>query len=74
MDIITGYSVTVSNYPVLWKSKFQTETNILTVEVEINEMAHIGKELFPIIYMVDILGQSVGMHFGYATINISINE
>ena len=52
----------------------KTETAISTMEAEIIAMAHISKELFPIMYVVDILGHSVGLPVGNSTINVSLHE
>ena len=59
---------------MLWKYKFQTETFISTKEAEIISMYHSCKELPLIINMIDLLGQSVGLPVGNATINVSMHE
>ena len=52
----------------------QTETDISTTDLEIIAMAHSCKKLYPIMDMVNILGQSFGMHVRDATINVSTNK
>ena len=44
------------------------------MDKEIISMDHRCKDLFTIIDMVDILGQSVGLPVGEVTRNVSINE
>ena len=40
VKIITGYSVTVSNFPVRWRSTLQTKTALFNIEEEIISMSH----------------------------------
>ena len=70
----TGYSITAENLPVLCQSKLQTETTILTVEAEITAMSHSRRGLFPIMDMVNLLGHSIVLPIGDATINVSMHE
>ena len=44
------------------------------MEAEIVKMARICNEFIPIIYMVDILGQSVGLPVRYFIINVSMRK
>ena len=68
----TGYKITVSDFPVVCKSKLQTGTAILHMEVKIISISYICRELIPKTDMVDILGKSVGIHFMDAKINLSM--
>jgi len=70
----TGYTITVADFPVVWQSKLQTETATSTMEAEIIALAHSAKELFPIMDMVDLLGNAVGLPVGDTTMNVSIHE
>ncbi len=36
----TGYVIDVANCPVIWQSKFQTETALSTMEAEIVAISH----------------------------------
>ena len=53
----TGYDITVADLSVLWKSILKTKTALSTMEEEIIETAQKFRELFPIMDMVDLLGQ-----------------
>ncbi|KAL7477223.1 hypothetical protein ACHAW6_003036, partial [Cyclotella cf. meneghiniana] len=70
----TGFVITVANCPVLWQSKFQTETALSTMEAEIVELAHSCRQLFPIMDMVSMLGEKIGLPVSEATMNVSIHE
>jgi hypothetical protein len=45
----TGFLITVSDCPVVWVSKLQTETALSTMEAEIIALAHCCRELFPVV-------------------------
>jgi hypothetical protein len=70
----TRFVITVANCPVLWQSKLQTETAMSTMEAEIVALAHHCSELFPIMDMVYMLGEKVGLPVSDATMNVSIHE
>ena len=71
----TGFVITVSDCPVLWQSKLQTETALSTMEAEIVALAHSCRELFPIMDMVQVLGTAVGLPLDEATsMHVSIHE
>ena len=71
----TGFVINVTNYPVLWISKLQTETALSTMEAEINALAHSCKELFLIIDIVSELDHVVGLPKNDLTsTHISIHE
>jgi hypothetical protein len=56
-----GFLITVSDYPVVWASKLQTETALSTMEAEIIALAHCCRELFPVVDIVKELGKVVGL-------------
>ena len=60
--------------PVLWFSKLQTDTDLLTMEEEIIAMAHCCRELFPIINIATSLGMAGSMPMGDTTMNVSVRE
>ena len=70
----TGFVITVANCPVLWQSKLQTETALSTMEAEVVALAHSCRELFPMMNMVSMLGEKVGLPVSDATMNVSIHE
>ena len=57
----TGFIITVANCPILWHSKLQTETAMSTMEAEVVAFASCCRELFPIIDLVDEVGNAVGI-------------
>ncbi len=71
MKSCTGYVINVANCPVLWQSKLQTESALLTMEVEVVAMAHCARELIPIIQMVEFLGPAVGLAVDATTLHVS---
>ena len=48
----SGHTITVAYRPVLWQSKLQNETAILTIEAEVFALYDSCRELFPAIEMV----------------------
>ena len=74
VDRRTEYAFTIDNLPVIWKSKFKIETDILTIEEDIVVVDHTYRESFIIMYFVDILGHQVGMLVGEDNINVSIHK
>ena len=71
----TGFVITVSDCPVLWQSKLQTETALSTMEAEIVALAHSCRELFPIMDMVQVLGTAVGLPLEEPTsMHVSIHK
>ncbi len=71
----TGFIINVSDCPVLWQSKLQTETALSTMEAEIVALASCCRELFPIIDLVDLIGESVGLsREGSVKMHVSIHE
>jgi hypothetical protein len=57
----TGFLITVSDCPMVWISKLQTETALSTMEAEINALAHCCRELFPVIDIVEEIGKTMGL-------------
>jgi hypothetical protein len=48
----TGFLISVSDCPMVWVSKLQSETALSTMEAEIIALAHCCRELFPVIDIV----------------------
>ena len=70
-----GFIITVACCPVLWVSKLQQETALLTMEAEIIALGHSCRELFPIMDMVVELGKAVGLPCDdLTTMHVSIHE
>ena len=74
MNIITGYTNAIANFSVLLKSKFQTKTDLSTMDAEIISMARICRKLFTVIYVFDISGQSFEMDVRYTTKKLSMQD
>ena len=60
----TVFFITFAYFPVLWVSKLQTETDLLTMEAEIIAMARWCRVLFPIINITTSLGKAVVLPMG----------
>ncbi|KAL7527402.1 hypothetical protein ACHAWF_002161, partial [Thalassiosira exigua] len=56
----TGYIIMLAGCSILWKSKFQTEIILSTIEVEYVVLSTAYCDLFPIMDLV----QEIGKHFG----------
>ena len=52
----TGFLITVSDCPMVWVSKLQTETALSMMEEEIVALAHCCRELFPVCDIVKEVG------------------
>jgi hypothetical protein len=71
----TGFLITVSECPVVWVSKLQTETALSTMEAEIIALAHCCRELFPVVDIVTELGKVVGLPTDdLVSMHVSIHE
>jgi hypothetical protein len=71
----TGFLMTVSDCPMVWVSKLQTETALSTMEAEVNALAHCCRELFPVIDIVLEIGKAIGLEADdMATMHVSIHE
>ena len=57
VKIHTVFIITFSYYTILWVSKLQTKSTLLTMEVEIIAMDHCCRSLFPTIYIDTSLGK-----------------
>ncbi len=53
--------INISGCQVLWQSKLQTETALSSMEVEVESLASCFCELIPIIGLVDLISQFVGL-------------
>ena len=58
---ITRYVTTVSDCPVLWLRKMETETALLTMEAEYVALSMIIKELLPEFWLINGVANAVGM-------------
>jgi hypothetical protein len=71
----TGFVITVSECPMVWVSKLQTETALSTMEAETIALAHCCRELFPVIDIVAELGKVVGLPADDMTsMHVSVHE
>jgi len=71
----TGFLITVSDCPMVWISKLQTETALSTMEAEINALAHCCRELFPVIDIVEEIGKTVGLETkDMISMHVSVHE
>jgi hypothetical protein len=71
----TGFLITVSDCPVVWVSKLQTETALSTMEAEIIALAHCCRELFPVVDIVKELGKVVGLATeDLVSMHVSVHE
>ena len=59
--IRTGFTIAVANCPIFWQSKLQTETALSTMEAEVVAFVACCRELFPIIDLVDQIGDAAGV-------------
>ncbi|KAL7469876.1 hypothetical protein ACHAXS_010138, partial [Conticribra weissflogii] len=57
----TGFTIMVADCPVFWQSKLQTETALSTMEAEVVAFVSCCRELFPILDIVDQIGDAVGL-------------
>ena len=71
----TGFVITVSDCPMVWMSKLQSETALSTMEAEIIALAHCCRELFPVIDVVEEMGIAVGLPTeDLTTMKVSMHE
>jgi hypothetical protein len=71
----TGFLITVSDCPMVWFSKLQTETAMSTMEAEIIALAHCCRELFPVCDIVKEVGKVVGMKTDdLSSVHVSVHE
>ena len=71
----TGFLITVSDCPMVWVSKLQTETALSTMEAEIIALAHCCRELFPVCDVVEEVGSVVGLETKDLTsMHVSVHE
>ena len=72
--IRNGFIITFSNFPVLWISKFKTETTFSTMEADIIDLDNCCWELFPIIDINQSLGKAVGLPVRFPSIKVYVRE
>jgi hypothetical protein len=71
----TGFLISVSDCPMVWVSKLQTETALSTMEAEIIALAHCCRELFPVIDIVSEVGNVVGLSTeDLVSMHVSVHE
>jgi hypothetical protein len=71
----TGFLISVSDCPMVWVSKLQTETALSTMEAEIIALAHCCRELFPVMDIVSEVGEVVGLDTkDLVSMHVSIHE
>ena len=64
----------MADCPLLWQSKLQSETALSTTEAEVITLNHSCRELLPIVDMVAVLGEAVGLPKDLTTMLISVHE
>ncbi len=64
----------VANCLIMWQSKLQFETTLLTMEANIVSLAHSYCEFFPIMDRVGIMGKAIGLLVGNNTIQVSFHQ
>ncbi len=57
----TGFVITFTNAPILWKSQLQMKTALSTMEAEIIALLVCCRDLFPIVDMVESVTSSVNL-------------
>lgn len=71
----TGFLITVSDCPMVWVSKLQTETALSTMEAEVIALAHCCRELFPVCDIVKEVGKVVGKKTeDMSSMHVSVHE
>jgi hypothetical protein len=70
----TGFVITFTNVPILWKSQLQTETALLTMEAKIIALSVCCRNLFPFINMVESVTSSVKPPIRETTMKLSVHE
>ena len=71
----TGFLIAVSDCPMVWVSKLQTETALSTMEAEIIALAHCCRELFPVMDIVQEVGDVVGLETkDMSSMHVSVHE
>ena len=69
------FLLTVSDCPVVWVSKLQTETALLTMEAEIIALANCCWELLPVMDISAEIGKVVGMETNeLVSMHVSIHK
>jgi hypothetical protein len=70
----TDFVIMFAGVPILWQSKLQSKTALLTMEAEVIELAICMRELISIVDMVNNLAQAVGLQSGKVNMNISVHK
>ena len=74
LNILTGSVINFAYYPVLWVSKLQTETALLTTESKIIVLDHCCRELFTINEITVSFSKSLSLTIIGTTMRVSIHE
>ncbi len=69
----TGYVIMVANCPIMWQSKYQSETTLSIVEANVIALAQSCYKLFPMMNGVSIMGTAIGLPVGNTTIQFFIH-
>jgi hypothetical protein len=71
----TGFLITVSDCPMAWVSKLQTETAMSTMETEIIALAHCCRELCPVCDIIKEVCEVVGLKTDeMSSMHVSVHE
>jgi hypothetical protein len=71
----SGFVIVFSGVPVLWQSKFQTQTALSsTMEAEVIALGACMKELIAIMNMVQSLAVAIGIPAGDVNVRVSVHE
>jgi hypothetical protein len=70
----TGFVITFTDVPILWKSQLQMETALSTIEAKIIALSACCRDLFPIIDMVESVTCQVNLPIEETTMKLSFHE
>jgi hypothetical protein len=71
---LTGFVITFTDVPILWKTQLQTETALSTMEAKIIALLACCRDLFPIINMIESMTRKVNLPIGESTMKLSVHE
>ena len=74
VKICTGFIITLEDFQVLWVSKLQTETAILTMEEEVIALYYCFREIFTIIYITKLISEAIVFPLGEKMMKVSIHK
>ncbi len=64
----TGHVIMVASCPIMWQSKYQSETTLFIVKANVIALAKSCYKLFPMMNGVSIMGKAIGLPVGNTTI------